>query len=131
MRYDELPPLAFLPALEAAGRLGSFKAAAGELHITPSAVSQQVKAVEEALGVALFERRNRTILVRPEGVAYLNEVGQSLRELVRASSRVRGNSKRVVRGSTAPVTNFTRNTRVYRQNVARDRDGDGIACEQH
>jgi hypothetical protein len=35
-----------------------------------------------------------------------------------------------VRGSTAPVTNFTRNTRVYDQNRALDRDGDGVACEK-
>jgi hypothetical protein len=36
-----------------------------------------------------------------------------------------------VRGSTAPVTNFTRNTRLYNQNRYSDRDGDGVACEQH
>lgn len=36
-----------------------------------------------------------------------------------------------VRGSTRPVTNFTRNTRLYNQNRGSDRDGDGVACEQH
>jgi hypothetical protein len=36
-----------------------------------------------------------------------------------------------VRGSTRPVTNFTRNTQVYNQNQGSDRDGDGVACEQH
>ncbi len=36
-----------------------------------------------------------------------------------------------VRGSTRPVTNFTRNTRVYTENRGSDRDGDGVACEQH
>jgi LysR family glycine cleavage system transcriptional activator len=102
MRYDELPPLAFLPALEAAGRLGSFKAAARELHITPSAVGQQIKAVEAALGVELFERRNRNILLRAEGAAYLNDVRQALRDLLYAGMRVRGNTKRAVRISTAP-----------------------------
>jgi hypothetical protein len=36
-----------------------------------------------------------------------------------------------VRGSTRPVTNFARNTRLYNQNRGSDRDGDGVACEQH
>jgi LysR family glycine cleavage system transcriptional activator len=94
MRYSELPPLAFLPAVEAAGRLGSFKAAALELHVTPSAVSQQVKAVEEALGAPLFERRGRSVVLRPEGARYLHDVRQTLRELLDAGRRVRRNAGR-------------------------------------
>jgi predicted transcriptional regulator len=48
MQFKHLPPLHFLPAFEAAGRLGSINAAAAELHVTPSAVSQQLKLIEEA-----------------------------------------------------------------------------------
>ena len=65
-----LPPLQFLHAVEAASRLGSFRAAADELHLTPSAVSQQIHAVEAALGVPLFTRIGRTVAVTPEGALY-------------------------------------------------------------
>jgi LysR family transcriptional regulator, glycine cleavage system transcriptional activator len=52
-----LPPLNSLRAFEAAARLSSFAAAANELHVTPAAISHQVKALEELLGVKLFRRR--------------------------------------------------------------------------
>ena len=54
-----LPPLTALRAFEAAARRGSFKLAADELHVTPSAVSHAVAALEEFLGVKLFHRRVR------------------------------------------------------------------------
>ena len=56
-----VPPLAALKAFEAAARLGAFKLAADELHVTPSAVSHQVRALEEWLDVPLFERKTRRI----------------------------------------------------------------------
>src|SRR6185369_9000884 len=52
-----LPPLNSLRAFEAAARLSSFAAAANELHVTPAAISHQVKGLEELLGVKLFRRR--------------------------------------------------------------------------
>lgn len=52
-----MPPLNALRAFEAAARLASFSRAAAELHVTPAAVSHQVKALEETLGVKLFRRR--------------------------------------------------------------------------
>lgn len=52
-------PLGALRAVAAAARLGSFARAADELHVTPAAVSQQVKLVEDYLGVRLFERLHR------------------------------------------------------------------------
>lgn len=94
MRYDQLPPLAFLPTLEAAGRLGSFKSAAEALHITPSAVSQQIRAVEEALKVQLFERHGRAVVLTPRGERYLRDVRQVLRELVDAGQRLHQRSER-------------------------------------
>ncbi|MBY8978327.1 LysR family transcriptional regulator [Rhodobacteraceae bacterium NNCM2] len=56
-----MPSLAALRAMEAAVRLGTFKAAAEELSVTPAAVSHQVKALEEQLDTTLFVRRSRTI----------------------------------------------------------------------
>ena len=55
----DLPPLNALRAFEAAARLGSLAAAAAELHVTHGAVSRQVKALEDALGTAVFIRQGR------------------------------------------------------------------------
>lgn len=60
-----LPPLAALRAFEAAARHRSFKLAAGELGVTPTAISHQVKALEDHLGVPLFERRIRHVTLTP------------------------------------------------------------------
>src|SRR5665213_2557911 len=56
-----LPPLSALRAFEAAARWRSFSKAADELNVTPAAVSHQIHALEEDLGVSLFERRNRAV----------------------------------------------------------------------
>lgn len=84
-----LPPLQFLPAVEAASRLGSFRAAAAELHLTPSAISQQVRSVETALGARLFSRTGRTVVLTHEGQRFCSEVRRALRDLSDASRRVR------------------------------------------
>lgn len=69
-----MPPLNALRAFEAAGRLGSFKEAATELHVTHGAVSQQIRALEEWLGAALFERHNRRVILTAAASAYLAQV---------------------------------------------------------
>jgi LysR family glycine cleavage system transcriptional activator len=56
-----LPPLSALRAFEAAARLESFSKAADELNVTPAAISHQIHALEEDLGVSLFNRRNRAV----------------------------------------------------------------------
>src|SRR6201997_4217733 len=58
---NHLPPLSALRAFEAAARHMSFSKAADELHVTPAAVSHQIHALEEDLGVRLFHRMNRSI----------------------------------------------------------------------
>jgi LysR family glycine cleavage system transcriptional activator len=82
-----LPPLNALRAFEAAGRLGSFKEAATELHVTHGAVSQHVRALEEWLGASLFERHNRRVALTPAAVAYLAEVGPLFEQLSQATAR--------------------------------------------
>jgi LysR family transcriptional regulator, glycine cleavage system transcriptional activator len=94
MNLRELPPLALLPTFEAAGRLGSFKEAAQELHVTPSAVSQQMKALEESLGVVLFERRGRALVLTQDGAEFLRDVRQMLADLGSATRRLRPRSDR-------------------------------------
>jgi LysR family glycine cleavage system transcriptional activator len=66
-----LPPLGGLRAFEAAARHMSFKRAADELCVTAGAVSQHVRALEEALGVELFRRLARSIALTPAGRKYL------------------------------------------------------------
>ena len=67
-RYD-LPPLDLMQSFEAAARHLSFTKAADELALTQSAISRQIKALEESLGVALFERQHRALVLTDEGVA--------------------------------------------------------------
>ena len=88
-----LPSLDFLRGFEASGRLKSFTRAADELHLTQSALSRQVAAIEEALGVALFERKHRAIAFTPEGEAFHREITTHLQAIARAAESV-GNMRR-------------------------------------
>ncbi|MDH1530340.1 LysR substrate-binding domain-containing protein [Pseudomonas mosselii] len=67
-----------LVAFEAAARLGSFRAAADELHVTPGAVAQQVRTLEDKLGRPLFERLPRGLRPNPDGADYLTRVRLAL-----------------------------------------------------
>lgn len=71
---DSLPPLNPLRAFEAAGRLQSIRRAAEELLVTPGAVSRQVQRLETYLGVKLFRRDPREIVLTTEGEQYLAAV---------------------------------------------------------
>lgn len=82
-----LPPLNALRAFEAAGRLGSFKAAAAELHVTQGAVSQQVRLLEAWLGASLFVRHNRRVALTTAAKAYLDEIGPVFAQLSQATAR--------------------------------------------
>src|SRR5437773_1891677 len=62
-----LPPLDLIQGFEAAARNLSFTKAAEELLITQSAISRQIRALEEHLGVALFERRHRALVLTEHG----------------------------------------------------------------
>ena len=63
----KLPPLRALHAFEAAARHHSFAAAANELGVTPTAISHQIRQLEEACGVKLFQRRPRPLLLTSAG----------------------------------------------------------------
>lgn len=67
----KLPPLNALRAFEAAARHLSFTRAAEELFVTQAAISHQVKGLEEWLGLDLFRRRNRSLLLTDPGQTYL------------------------------------------------------------
>ncbi len=85
-----LPPLSSLRLFEAAGRHLSFKEAAEELHVTPSAVSHGVKGLEDWLGVALFERGHRSLTLSEAGKDYLPKVRDALEQLSEATESVPG-----------------------------------------
>lgn len=84
-----LPPLPLLRTFEAAARHLSFTKAAQELHVTPAAVSQQIKALEESLGVALFQRLTRALRLTDAGTALLPGVTEAFTCLTAAVERVR------------------------------------------
>lgn len=69
-----LPPLSVLRAFESASRHLSFKKAAEELHVTPAAISQQIKTLEGYLGVPLFRRLTRALALTGHGAAMLPKI---------------------------------------------------------
>jgi len=86
--HDRLPPLPLLRSFEAAARHLSFKQAAAELHVTPAAISQQIKALELHLGVPLFVRLTRALQLSEAGARLLPGVREGLASLARAVQRV-------------------------------------------
>ncbi|HET7793716.1 MAG TPA: LysR family transcriptional regulator, partial [Rhizobacter sp.] len=70
-----------LPAFRAVARLQNLRAAADTLHITHSAVSQQIRGLEEQLGFALFDRRGRRVVLNAAGEALLRSVEPALAQL--------------------------------------------------
>ena len=92
MTDRRLPPLNALRAFEAAARHLSVKAAADELSVTPGAVSQLLKSLERALGVALFQRVNRGIYLTEAGQSYLPPVRNAFRQIAEATRRITASS---------------------------------------
>jgi len=76
--YRDLPPIHLLIAFETVARQHSFKLAAQTLHITPSAVSQQIKQLEQHLNMPLFTRLTRSVELSEYGKAYLRVAQQTL-----------------------------------------------------
>ncbi|MEM7293780.1 MAG: transcriptional regulator GcvA [Pseudomonadota bacterium] len=84
-----LPPLNALRAFEASGRHLSFTRAAGELFVTQTAISHQIKALEEYLGTPLFKRLPRRLLLTDAGHALLTVASESLDQIASASEAIR------------------------------------------
>ena len=96
MKFD-LPPMMSLCAFEASARKLSFTKASHELHLTQAAVSFQVRKLEDRLGVQLFVRKNRTLLLTPEGLSLLTAVQNALSTLEAGKMSIvgRGADRRV------------------------------------
>jgi LysR family transcriptional regulator, glycine cleavage system transcriptional activator len=95
-------PLSILRAFEAAGRTASFRLAAAELGLTPSAVSHAVRKLEMTLGASLFTRDNRAVRLSPEGETLMRHVGRAFEELRRGLEMVTTRGPQLLRLHSAP-----------------------------
>jgi len=98
-------PLNTLTAFRTVGELQNLRAAATVLHLTHSAVSQQIRGLEEQLGFALFERRGRRVVLNPAGEALLRSVQAALSLLddgVQAAAAAAGGAAQRIRVTVLP-----------------------------
>lgn len=91
---DRLPPLKALRAFDAAARHPNMRLAAEELHVTPAAISQQIKSLEEMLGVMLFKRLPRGLELTEAGKAGLPKLREGLACLRDAVLRMQAENSR-------------------------------------
>ncbi len=101
---QDLPPLVWLRAFEAAARHSSFTAAAAELNLTQAAVSHQVRSLEKRLGVVLFERGPRNLRLTEIGSAYLPPLRRSFDDLAAATAGLFGPAGRKTLTVRAPIS---------------------------
>ncbi|WP_018690825.1 transcriptional regulator GcvA [Algicola sagamiensis] len=93
-----LPPLNALKAFEAAARHLSFTKAAEELFVTQAAISHQIKSLEEHLGLKLFMRRNRSLLLTEEGQSYFLDIKDIFSQINDATEKL------LARGAKGAIT---------------------------
>ena len=103
MSRDRLPPLSALRVFEAAARYESFKQAAEELFVTPGAVSQQIRLLEEHVGVELFQRDGRRVVLTDAGKASAMILKEAFEKMFEATRVMKsGTQKGRVTVSAAP-----------------------------
>ncbi|SAK91160.1 LysR family transcriptional regulator [Caballeronia hypogeia] len=115
---SSLPPIETLVCFEAVARCGTFTGAAKELSITQSAVSKQIKSLEESLGCALFDRHARGINLSRVGASFLDELEPLLYRLQRAVMKARDDqaAKAVSVACTLGVAHYWLFPRIVRFN---------------
>lgn len=106
--YYSLPSLMMLSSFEAAARHRSFKEAASELGVTASAVSHQIKALEDEMGVALFDRSHRSVDLTLQGQLLAEASARGFAEISRAVSQIRAENEaqHVSIGATTAVSSL-------------------------
>lgn len=95
-------PLSALRAFEAAARTGSFRAAADDLGLTPSAVSHAIRGLEDTLGRTLFLRQGRSIRLTGEGRTLMRHVERGFGELLLGIGNVSAHAPHLLRLHSAP-----------------------------
>lgn len=96
-------PLNSLNTFACAARVESFQLAAEQLHITPSAVSHQIRKLEQQLDYKLFERLDKQVRLTAEGQQLFQSINRPLHELFQASEHALTPSKPVVQISSVPM----------------------------
>lgn len=97
-----LPSLKFLKTFQVAGGRASFKVAAAELFVTPSAVSHQIKSLERQLGVQLFRRGTRSLTLTDAGARYLAQIDDIFARLESVTEQIRARYGRTIVRLHAP-----------------------------
>jgi LysR family glycine cleavage system transcriptional activator len=100
---DDLPPLTALRAFHAAGRRASFQDAARALNVTPSAISHQIRGLEEWLGAALFTRGARRVELTKAGRTLLRETDLAFARITATAHRLRTARGARLRVSALPL----------------------------
>lgn len=105
MSSKRLPPMQTLRAFEAAARLLSFTAAAAELNITQSAVSQQIRLLEQELGARLFDRRTRRLVLTRSGIRFAAATKRAITLVAEAAHEI-GHARRISELAIATIPSF-------------------------
>ncbi len=95
-------PLSAIRAFEAAARLGSFRAAAAELNLSPSAISHGIVNLERTLGTTLFERSTRVVRLTADGEIFMRHASTAFEELRRGIENVSARRSNLLRLHSAP-----------------------------
>jgi DNA-binding transcriptional LysR family regulator len=101
---EQLPHLDWLRVYEACARLQNFTAAGSELGVTQATVSQQIRALEDRLGVRLFVRLRRGVTLTAEGAAYLPHVQSALQGLARSTAELFGGRRQRMVALRSPIS---------------------------
>src|ERR1700746_3783279 len=95
-------PISAIRAFEAAARTGSFRDAANELHLTPSAVSHAIRKLESTMSTTLFERSGRSVRLTPADENPIRPAGAPCDNLRRGMEEVAGRGPQLLRVHSAP-----------------------------
>jgi DNA-binding transcriptional LysR family regulator len=95
-------PISAIRAFEAAARTGSFRDAANELHLTPSAISHAIRKLESTMSTTLFERGTRSVRLTPAGENLMRHAGAAFDSLRRGIEEVAGRGPQLLRVHSAP-----------------------------
>src|SRR5579872_4071386 len=98
-----LPPLNALRVFEATSRLLSAKKASEELHVTPAAISHQIKLLESQLGFPLFKRLNRQLLLTEEGQRYAQVLQEIFKKLSYETEKLTHHQKNLLTLTVEPA----------------------------
>ena len=107
MKFTHLPPLNSLRAFEATARLGNVAAAANELGVSPSAVSQQITKLEAHLEIALFNRQANVINITSLGQNYFTQINDAFHQIHNATQQLQAPAKQQVLRVTTYASSAT------------------------